>query len=263
MTLAAEKVVTSTVGPGVAISDLSVDIRSTIDSLKANAGWTEPWYESILRAIGEWTLPGETIDGRNWQYVIGGEALDWLTLAQRLATEIPYAIPPNELERLLFRGGLPVEVSPDRFRSLVGPYRYTAHLNFWYGVTVEEALQLAAEEKIRKSRLALCYQDGEQVVQETFRHLYGERQSTLIQEFFGSASGTQEHNGPDLSLTEHREFTYWLFKKRIQKWHPARVASDTRRGLDKLRELRGDNSVGEVYEPSLLGYKMPSALAGG
>ena len=40
-----------------------------------------------------------------------------------------------------------------------------------------------------------------------------------------------------MSLTDLKEFTYWLFKMRLSKWDPARVASDTRKGINTLRHL--------------------------
>ena len=42
-----------------------------------------------------------------------------------------------------------------------------------------------------------------------------------------------------MSLTDLKEFTYWLFKRRIGKWDPARVASDTRKGMSALAKLEG------------------------
>ena len=45
------------------------------------------------------------------------------------------------------------------------------------------------------------------------------------------------------TLTELKEFTYWLFKRRIKIWDPARVASDTRKGLEKLQSLRGADTT--------------------
>jgi len=41
----------------------------------------------------------------------------------------------------------------------------------------------------------------------------------------------------DLSLTDVKEFTYWLFKRRLRLWDPARVASDTQRGIEQLKLL--------------------------
>ena len=34
-----------------------------------------------------------------------------------------------------------------------------------------------------------------------------------------------------------KEFTYGLHKLRLEKWDPARVASDTQRGIRKLHQL--------------------------
>ena len=254
------------VGPGV-VSDLGPETdggdgdglapalaggspAEVIGRLRAAAGYTEDWHIALLQAVGEWSQPEEYAAGRYWRYVIGGEALDWLTLAQRLVIEIAEAAPAAEVEALLFRGQLPGRVSAERFRRLIGPYRYTAHLNFQYGVVVEEALQLVAEEAIRKSRYALCYGDSEDVVEEAFRHLYGETRAALLAEFAADTGGRWGGGAADrlaLTLTGWQELTYRLFKRRVRRWHPARVASDTRRGLARLRELRGGDGEGDGY----------------
>ena len=214
-----------------------------IERLRSRAGRAEPWYIALLDAIAHWSLPCEEVWGRRWHYVIGGEALDWVTLAHRLCLDIPDAVPPDELESLLFFGRLPEDIGPERFRQLIGPYRYTAHLNFWYGVVVEEALQLVTEDSIRKNRLARCYGDSDDVVEDAYRHLYGETRTNLVPEFLGDVGGAWGYQPETLSLVAWQEFTYWLFKRRIRKWHPARVASDTRRGLERLRELRDDGNT--------------------
>ena len=245
---------TGETGARLALWDVDADAAggrvadgSIIAELRARAGRVEPWHIALLRAVGRWKLPAEYAAGRYWQYVIGGEALDWLTLAQRLCLEIPDRTPQWELEALLFRGRLPESISPERFRQLIGPYRYTAHLNFWYGVVVEEALQLVTEEAIRKSRLARCYGDSEEVGEEAHRHLYGASRAELASRFLGEGGGQWGQESGTLSLAGWREFIYWLFKWRVRQWHPARVASDTRRGLERLRELRGDGDTGDGY----------------
>jgi hypothetical protein len=43
---------------------------------------------------------------------------------------------------------------------------------------------------------------------------------------------------PSTTLTELKEFTYWLFKRRVASFEPALVASDTRRGLACIHSLR-------------------------
>ena len=267
------------------MADADSNPAAILAQLRAAAGITLPWPQALLRAVGQWTLPAETVGGQRWQYVIGGEALDWLTLAHRLSTAIPDAIPPSELESLLFYGRLPGAVDPETFRRLIGTYRYTAHLNFQYGVVVEEALQLAVEESVRKNYLAQCYGDSAVIVAETYRHLYGATEDNLYREFSADAGPDALWQCPDdtdndddtetMSLAGWREFTYWLFKRRIRKWHPARVASDTRRGLDKLRELRGgdagsqdagnqiDAGIMPAPEWSARSQSRPAVLAGG
>ena len=41
------------------------------------------------------------------------------------------------------------------------------------------------------------------------------------------------------TLAEDNAFTYWLFKMRVGRSDAARTASDTRKGLRMLEELRG------------------------
>ncbi len=221
-----------------------------IEELRRSAGQTQPWHLALLGAISKWDLVHERTPDRHWRYVIGGEALDWLTLAQRLCLEIPDVVPSDELEALLFRGQLPQRIGPEKFRELIGPYRYTAVLNYHYGVVVEEAIQLVVEDALRKSRIARCYQDTDEVVDDAYRHLYGEPQPVLAGQFLAETDGIWGSDLENLSLAAWQEFTYWLFKKRVRKWHPARVASDTRRGLERLRELNviSDNLPSAGFE---------------
>jgi hypothetical protein len=41
-----------------------------------------------------------------------------------------------------------------------------------------------------------------------------------------------------MALRESKEFTYWLFKYRVKHSEPARMASDTKKGLDQLQKMR-------------------------
>ena len=239
-----------------------------IAEMRDRADRVEPWHVALLRAIGQWSIPQEYVAGRRWRYVIGGEALDWLTLAQRLCQEMPDLVPPDELEALLFRGQLPQRIGEERFRELIGPYRYTAVLNFRYGVVVEEAVQLVVEDAIRKSRLARCYQDSDAVIEEAYRHLYGDDRDSLARQFLAGGHGTEddgtwEASGDFGSFAAWQEFTYWLFKRRVRKWHPARVASDTRRGLERLRELHESLDADVIYGGESEAGPLPGLMSGG
>ena len=194
----------------------------------------DPWHQILLKAISIWTLPWETYQGREFKYLIHGEALDWLVLAERICIELTDVVETSEREDLLFKGKLPSAVSPVQFRELIGANKYKAYLNYWYGVIVEEALQLAVEEEIRKSYASKGYLDNDSFVEEGFFILYGKNYSDLMQEFRREFKLTRRKK---MSLTDLKEFTYWLFKMRLTKWDPARVASDTRKGINTLRHL--------------------------
>src|SRR5688572_9276101 len=95
------------------------------------------WFLALMQAVRDWPLPQETIGDRTYRYLVGGEAFDWLLLAERLCDEIEGLIPDDERESLLFRGRLPEEVDENDVERLLGA-KHRAHLNFIYGVRVEE-----------------------------------------------------------------------------------------------------------------------------
>ena len=194
-----------------------------------------PWHLALLKAAGMWTLSSEEYQGRHYCYLVGGEAFDWLVLAERLITELNGKVPVEEQEDLLFRSELPEEVEDARLEQLLGLTKYQAYMSFWYGVVVEEALQLAIEEEARKEQRARGHADGDDVEEAVFLRLYNDTCENLRLRFL------QERGHPysdSQNLTEFKELTYWLFKTRISIWDPARVASDTRKGLDKLQMVR-------------------------
>jgi hypothetical protein len=202
-----------------------------------------PWHQALLEAVGLWTMPREVYQGRNYHYLIRGEAFDWLLLAERLCNELKGVIPPEDEEALLFNGQLPDGVSDETFRELIGSTKHRAHRNYWYGVVLEEALQLAVEEEVRKQHLARCYPDNEDLVEMAFAVLYGKTRNQAWELFRQESETTAftvesaQWDGLGCSLTNLKEFTYWLFKYRVHYWDPARVASDTRKAMLRLDVL--------------------------
>ena len=194
-----------------------------------------PWPEAMLETMGRWTLAEETHNNRRYKYMIGREAFDWLLLAERLCDEVGDLIPLEGMEQLLFHGVLPIPIEDEEFRELLGVAKYRAYLNFHYGVVLEEALQLSAEETVRKRHLARGFSDSEDLVEEAFRHLYTRTRTELLEEFREEA---RQGKRQGLTLTDLKEFTYWLHKLRVNYWDPARVASDTRLAIRRLEALR-------------------------
>ncbi|MDA0265192.1 MAG: hypothetical protein O3A93_13000 [Chloroflexi bacterium] len=197
-----------------------------------------PWRHAIIEAIGRWTMPEETYEGRNYRYLLQGEAFDWLLLAERLCADvdgaIPGAIPSDEKEKFLFNGQIPDTMDEDQFRDYLGPSKYRAYMNFRYGVVLEEALQLTSEEEVRKRHLSRSLPDNEELTEQAFNRLYGKPRSELLEEF---QKATRKDRRRNLTLSDLNEFTYWLHKRRINLWDPARVASDTRKAIRRLEQL--------------------------
>ncbi len=199
-----------------------------------------PWQRAILETMGEWTTPEEMLDGRRYRYLLLGEAFDWLLLAERLCADVDGAIPVEEKERFLFSGQIPDTVDEDQFRDYLGPSKFRAYMNFRYGVVLEEALQLVAEEEVRKQHLSRSYSDTDELTEESYTHLYQKPRSELLKTF---QKETKKDRRRNLSLSDIKEFTYWLHKRRINLWDPARVASDTRKAIRRLELLEKDNGL--------------------
>lgn len=193
-----------------------------------------PWFEALLQAVGLWTLPREEANGRTYEYLIQGEAFDWLLLAERLCEAVADRLPPAEHEALVFFGRPPVEEFSDAdLRAALGQAKHSAHLNFLYGVIVEEALQLCVEEEIQKARHAHVYHEVEEEP-NVYERIYGKPREALLAQF-RDAHGLPQ--GDNISYGELQRFTYWLFKYRVANCEPARVASDTRKALAQLSRM--------------------------
>jgi 8-oxo-dGTP pyrophosphatase MutT (NUDIX family) len=214
---------------------------SPLDRFVAELDAGAPWFETLMDAIAAWSRGGERVGEREFRYLIGGEAFDWLLLAERLLAESEGRVPADDVEALLFRAAPPDDdgkpIDDERLRALIGDAKHRAHLNFVYGVTVEEALQYAIELEVSKERLSVAIKDprdDETPVDPVFERIYGKPRALLLREF--REEGRFGHSAA-ISLMELREFLYWLFKYRVANSEPARVASDTRKALAQLSSI--------------------------
>jgi hypothetical protein len=192
------------------------------------------WFPALLETVAMWQLPEETIGERRYCYLLDGEAFDWLLLAERLIESLDGAVPDEEREALLFTGRTPLDLDPEEFKTAIGGAKHTAHLNYLYGVTVEEALQLAVEEELHKERFALCGTHFSPADEEACRRIYGKARAELL-ERFREERGLPP--GDSIAFSDLKAFTYWLFKYRLRNCDRARVASDTRKALSQLARL--------------------------
>lgn len=189
------------------------------------------WYIALLEAIGLWIADEGALNGRNYCYLVDGEAFDWLLLAERLCETVDDLLPDEEKVALLFHSEPPLRLTKEKFKELIGRDKYHQYLNYFYGITVEEALILAVQEEVRKERWTSGYSKENDTINEAYRRIYGATKAMMLKRFRREKDYPQVRS---ISLTELKEFTYWLFKYRLKQCDKARVASDTKKALEQL-----------------------------
>ena len=217
----------------IPVSDFSV--QAVINKWKGDLENGTPWPKALFKAIGDWPLMEEQVRGRNFKYLIDNEAFDWLLLAERLLSESEGMVPTVEVESLLFNGELPFEVTAAEIELMFGSSKYRAHLNYFYGVVLEEALWLAVESDLIKKNGVMGFSSSDELESEVFVKLYGVSLKKLMSRFYKTKGRRLpiKHQLGDL-----KAFTYWCFKRRISNSDSSKVASDTKRGLQNYADLR-------------------------
>ena len=213
------------------LTTTEADARA-IEHLKQAVANGTHWYLALLEAIKLWSSAEEDFNGRHYRYLIEGEAFDWLLLAERLCQEISDLIPEKEGTDLLFFDRPPLELTKEKFKKSIGPAKYQAYLNYLYGILVEEALISAVVDEIRKERRSLGLNQHADDLDKAYRRIYGASQQALLDSF------RKEKRHPkrkSTDLTELKEFTYWLFKHRLEICDKTRVASDTKKALMQMQ----------------------------
>ena len=203
-----------------------------IDYLKESLARGKDWFPALLEAISMWTLSEEVVEDKHYRYLLDGEAFDWLLLAERLLSEVDELVKRDGKRDLLATGDISKLVSDEQFKAILGVEKYSAYLNYWYGVVVEQAIIKSVEEeevkRIRSSGIVAPHG----VTQAAYQRVYGQTQE-LLQAQFRKDKGYSHQ--PNMARAEFKEFTYWLFKFRVKHGDGARVASDTRKGIQFLR----------------------------
>ncbi|MCX6005167.1 MAG: hypothetical protein NT082_05795 [Chloroflexi bacterium] len=196
------------------------------------------WYLALLGAIRLWKSPEETYNGELYRYLIGGQAFDWLRLAERLCEEIKEHVSENEIVALLFFDRPPVKLTEAEFKEILGPSKYRAYLNYLYGVLIEQALILANIYEVRKKSLVPLKPDDE--MERAYCRIYRSGQEELLETF------RKEMKYPRLksiTFSEMKEFTYWLFKYRVRKSEKPKIASDTKKALTLMYRKMSNRAV--------------------
>ena len=198
------------------------------------------WYLAALRACGQWRLATETHQGRRLDYLVASEALDLLLLIDRIASTRRDAVPRIERDELRFHGHPPVYVPGDAFAGALGEARFNAYLNFFYGVDVEEAVVHAVELEVGKAHPL------DRASADVYPLVYGRTLEELLATY---RTARRLSDDGEFRWADWKAFTYWRFRLRLRTQVPARMASDTRKGIALLQRLRG---VGADQSPDPL-----------
>lgn len=191
------------------------------------------WYPAALRACGHWRLATETYQGRRLTYLVASEALDLALLIDRIAGSRRDAVPRAERDELRFGGRPPMYVPAHEFVNALGATRYKAYLNHFYGIDVEEAVVHAVELEASKAHPL------DRVSADVYPLVYGH----TLQELLATYRAERGRKDDGRVRWDHwKDFTYWCFRLRLRSQVPARIASDTRKGIALLQRLRGVGS---------------------
>jgi hypothetical protein len=215
--------------------DIGAEAEEIVARLRSDLATGDAhWFLPLLDAVRKWPLPAEIVGARQYRYLVGGEAFDWLLLAERLIDEVRDLVPADEADALLFDEKLPLDTTESDLQQLLGA-KYKPHLSFVYGVRVEEALNAAVSEEVRKDRTAShVWEKNGHVDDEVFHRIYGRTFAEMLAEFREEARLIDLER---VSLADLSEWRYWLFQYRVKMCDPAKVASDTRKGLAFLQRL--------------------------
>ena len=215
-----------------ASASLTPAVEEIVNGFRSGIMSGQNWFLALLEAVKNWPVSEENFAGQNYNYIIAGEALDTLQIAERLLAVAGELVPEEEKIAFLFHNNPPLQLTMEKTRELMGEQRLAQHLNFFYGVVAEEALLQAVEEEIRKEEQGLNVHSESQIVDEVYQRVYEISQRALLRQFRKNMGYTTSRS---MTLNQLHEFSYWRFKYRIKHCDKARIASDTKKALSWMR----------------------------
>ncbi len=204
------------------------------------------WKTAFLETVAAWPIENERVYGETFHYFIGGEAFNWKRLAERIATQLDEegstTFPAEKIFEWIESSGVFGGISENEFRRILGVDGWRAHLNHFYGVHIEQCLIAAVQSRIQKQRYSSGMPPSDDASDRAYLGLYEESEQDLWQEFTTENADRLSDliaESPDetRSIALDEEFTYWLFKRRIEYTNAPQVAAETRRGLDMMSRI--------------------------
>ncbi len=198
--------------------------------------YSEPkdWQISILNEISNWDMNNKK--QKDLEYLIFGEALDWKLLAEIISYNKNGFI-DDKLDRWLNFSDPLGGFSHLQIKEFTNQKVYDSIISFYYGVIVERSLIIDTQEKYYKKNIGAGIPPNENFCENVFTDLYNLTYSNLREDYNKNFSINQDNKLSNF-LYDENKFTYWLFKIRILNSQPEKLASDTKRGLDRLMNVK-------------------------
>ncbi len=227
--------------------DVEINRRQLLDGLiQQFEDDPSDWKPAFLETVAAWPKENERACDEIFHYFIGGEAFNWKRLAERIATQLSEeenpSVTPEELFEWLDTTGVFGGMPEQQFQRILGVDAWRAHLNYFYGVHIEQCLIAAVQSRIQKRRFSNGMPPSDDASERVYLGLYEETEEMLWDQFLEENSVRLSDlidESPDETRTIalDEEFTYWLFKRRMEYSNAAQVAAETRRGLDMLAQI--------------------------
>tara|TARA_B100001109_G_scaffold168078_1_gene137099 strand:+ start:4794 stop:5417 length:624 start_codon:yes stop_codon:yes gene_type:complete len=124
-----------------------------------------------------------------------------------------------------------------KLKSLMPSRLYSAHLNYYYGVLVEQSIREIKRKDFEKEKNILSKSSFDSIDNEIFIFLYGKSKLNLWKEFsLNFRLKSKSYYVPSkIYCNESENFDYWLSKRRILRCTRELNASLLSRGLEYLK----------------------------
>tara|TARA_Y100001970_G_C14227029_1_gene856316 strand:+ start:1541 stop:2203 length:663 start_codon:yes stop_codon:yes gene_type:complete len=209
-----------------------LSIEKDINQLNHSFDSDESLIDAFMKIIGHWPLKSEKIDNIEYQYWVNDEAFNWHLLATRIIFSITEANNKQILNKLLHSTYLLPGTDQRKIINLFSPDKYRAHLNFIYGVVLEEVIICFNE--MEKNKDVINQFNASDAINAVYLDLYGYNFSEFIRVYeFEKKIKLDEFN----SLYSYYDFLYWSWKYRLKKSTPEKIAYDSQSGINFLMNM--------------------------
>ena len=171
-------------------------------------------------------------------YLIQNEALNWKIVAVKLILEskndnfMTYL--PSLLNPIIYS-----DEDKNTIKNKMGSSFFSAHLNYFYGIIVEQSIREIKKNDFQKEFNYPSYNLKHNINDRVFENLYGKNVNLLWDEFCKNArlNSRRYYTPTKMYCSDYENFTYWLSKKRLKLTTPELNASLISRGLKYLDDL--------------------------